>query len=366
MNAPAPAVAVAGIGASVPPKVVTNADLAQRIDSSDEWIRSRTGIRQRHVVDPGTATSDLAVEAGSRALKSAGRDAVDIVVLATTTPDHSCPASAPALSSRLGLGTVAAFDVNAVCSGFLYGLAVATSMIRSGMAATALLVAADTFSTIVDPDDRATAFLFGDGAGAVVLRAAEPDENGVVLDVELGSDGSMDELIIVRAGGSRLPTSGDPADAFFTMQGPSVYRHAVAHMTAATRSVLDRVGWTAADVDRFVGHQANSRILQATADRLAIPRDRVVMNLDRVGNTAAASIPLALADAAEDGTLHAGDRIALAAFGGGTTWGAAALTWPDLVRPEQDPREDPLEAHPATPSPRPVPGRATRSSPSSA
>ncbi|MFC4943077.1 beta-ketoacyl-ACP synthase III [Pseudonocardia sp. GCM10023141] len=322
--------AIAGVGGSVPPTVVTNAELAARIDSSDEWITSRTGIRQRHVVEPGTATSDLAVEAGSRALKSAGCDTVDVVVLATTTPDHSCPATAPAVSSRLGLSGVAAFDVNAVCSGFLYGLAVASSMIRSGTASSALLIAADTFSTIVDPDDRATAFLFGDGAGAVVLRAADHGEPGVLLDVELGSDGTMADLIIVRAGGSRLPESAEPADRFFAMQGQSVYRHAVARMTAATRSVLDRVAWTPADVDRFVGHQANSRILQATADRLGIPEERVIMNLDRVGNTAAASIPLALADAAAEGTLRAGDRIALAAFGGGTTWGAAALTWPEL------------------------------------
>ncbi|MFC4943700.1 beta-ketoacyl-ACP synthase III [Pseudonocardia sp. GCM10023141] len=327
----AAAAAIAGIGGAVPPRVVTNEELIERIDSSDEWIRARTGIRQRHYVDPGTATSDLAVEAGARALKSAGIDAVDVVIVATTTPDHSCPATAPAVSGRLGLGTVPAFDVNAVCSGFLYGLTVASSMIRAGAAETALLIGADTFSTIIDPTDRATAFLFGDGAGAVVLRGAELGEDGAILDIELGSDGAMENLIIVPGGGSRRPASDDPADAFFTMQGQSVYRHAVGFMTAATRSVLARVGWAPGDVDWFVGHQANSRILQATANRLAIAPERALMNLDRVGNTAAASIPLALADAADAGTLCAGDKIALAAFGGGATWGAAALTWPDLA-----------------------------------
>lgn len=328
MTAEVTAVAIAGIGGSVPPRVVTNAEIVQHIDSSDEWIRSRTGIRQRHVVDAGTATSDLAVEAGSRALKSAALDAVDVVIVATTTPDHPCPASAPTVSGRLGLGTVPAFDINAVCSGFLYGLTVASSMIRAGAARTALLIGADTFSTIVDPTDRATAFLFGDGAGAVVLRAAQVGEPGTIIDVELGSDGGLEDLIMVRGGGSRLPESDD---TFFTMQGQSVYRHAVARMTSTTRTVLERVGWAASDVDWFVGHQANSRILDATAKRLGLPAERTLMNLDRVGNTAAASIPLALADAAEDGRLRPGDKIALAAFGGGATWGAAALTWPDLA-----------------------------------
>lgn len=321
-------VAVAGLGHALPARVVTNDDLAARIDTSDEWIRSRTGIRQRHVVGPGTATSDLAVEAGARALAAAGLTDVDVVVVATTTPDHRCPATAPVVTSRLGLGQVPAFDINAVCSGFLYGLTVTAGMLVAGTAHTALLIAADTFSTIVDPDDRATAFLFGDGAGAVVLRAA-PAGSGV-LAVELGSDGFLEELILVRGGGSRLPASPDPADHWFSMQGQAVYRHAVARMADSTRTVLDRVGWSADEVDWFVGHQANKRILDATAARLGIPAERVVVNLDRVGNTAAASIPIALSEAAGAGRLLAGQKVVLAAFGGGATWGAAALRWEDV------------------------------------
>jgi 3-oxoacyl-[acyl-carrier-protein] synthase-3 len=233
----------------------------------------------------------------------------------------------------MGLGTVPAFDVNAVCSGFLYGLAVTSSMISSGMYGSALLIGADTFSTIVDPDDRSTAFLFGDGAGAMVLRAAEhpagsPAEG--IIDVVLGSDGEMEDLIEVRGGGSRMPVSAEPSDAFFTMQGQAVYRQAVARMAGSTRDVLERVGWSAADVDLFVGHQANSRIIESVAAKLGLPIERAYMNLDRVGNTAAASIPIALAEASESGHLRAGQKVVLAAFGGGATWGAAALTWPDL------------------------------------
>jgi 3-oxoacyl-[acyl-carrier-protein] synthase-3 len=320
---------VTGIGHALPGRLVTNDDLAARLDTSDEWIRSRTGIGQRFVVEPGTATSDLAVEAGARALASARTDTVDLVVVATTTPDLRCPASAPAISSRLGLAHVPAFDINAVCSGFLYGLAVTTGMLAAGAAGTALLIAADTFSTIVDPDDRSTAFLFGDGAGAVVLRAAA-DGCGV-LAVDLGSDGGLEDLIQVRSGGSRLPASPDPADGWFAMQGQAVYRHAVARMVGSTRTVLERVGWAAADVDWFVGHQANRRIIDSTAARLGIPGERAIVNLDRVGNTAAASIPVALSEAAGAGVLRAGQKIVLAAFGGGATWGAAALVWPQLA-----------------------------------
>ena len=322
---------ITGIGHAVPPRVVTNDDLVTRLDTSDEWIRSRSGIGTRHHVDPGTATSDLAAEAGALALKhdmrSGGTGHVDLVVLATTTPDRTCPGTAPLVATRLGMSGIPAFDVNAVCSGFLYGLQTATAMIAGGAAGSVLLVAADTFSTIVDPDDRRTAFLFGDGAGAVVLRAgAEPTVHGI----DLGSDGAQEDLIITPGGGSRSPGSDD---RWFAMQGQAVYRQAVDRMTRSTRGVLERVGWEIGEVDRFVGHQANSRILEAVAQRLGLPADRVVMNLDRVGNTAAASIPVALSDAHDRGLLVGGQKVALAAFGGGATWGAAALTWPDLPKP---------------------------------
>jgi 3-oxoacyl-[acyl-carrier-protein] synthase-3 len=311
--------------------VVTNDDLALRLDTTDEWITARSGIRQRYVVDPGTATSDLAIAAAADALgsdlRNGGTGKVELVVLATTTPDRPCPATAPLVASRLGLGTIPAFDLNAVCSGFLYGLSTASAMIHSGAVASALVIGADTYSSILDQNDRRTAFLFGDGAGAMVLRAGSPS---AVHAVELGSDGELEELIIVPDGGSRVPRSAHPTQVWFTMQGQAVYRHAVDRMARSTLSVLGRVGWDISEVDRFVGHQANGRILEAVATRIGLPTDRLIVNLDRVGNTAAASIPLALAQAAAEGELRAGDRVVLAAFGGGASWGAAALTWPQL------------------------------------
>ncbi|MCG8914481.1 beta-ketoacyl-ACP synthase 3 [Actinokineospora sp. PR83] len=327
---------VAGIGGHTPSTVVTNAALSLRFDTSDEWIRSRTGIGARHVAEPGEATSDLAVRAGAAALRSAaprsGGDGVDLLLLATSTPDHPCPATAPAVATRLGL-SVPALDVNAVCSGFVYGLAVADGLIAGGVAERVLLIGADTFSTILDPDDRSAAALFGDGAGAVVLRAGHVGEPGAVQAFDLGSDGDLADLVMVREGGSRHPgrdPGAERSDRFFAMRGQAVYRHAVARMTESARSVLDRVGWAPGEVDRFVAHQANARILATVGTELGVPADRVYANLGAVGNTVAASIPLALAHAAEAGELHGGDRVLLSAFGGGATWGAAALTWPEL------------------------------------
>ncbi|HKS50146.1 MAG TPA: beta-ketoacyl-ACP synthase III [Amycolatopsis sp.] len=322
---------LAGIGSTLPERVVTNEMLAQRIDTSDEWIRSRTGIVERRLVEQGTATSDLAVEAGRRALKSAALDRVDAVVLATTTPDHPCPATAPTVASRLGLGTVAAHDVSAVCSGFLYGLATGAGLIAIDQAETLLVIGAEAFSTIIDPDDRGTAPIFGDGAGAVVLRAGRRDEPGALLGMELGSDGELADAIIVPGGGSRQRTSGHPpapGDQFMKMQGQTVFRNAIVRMTQSCHAVLDRTGWPVETVGLLVGHQANVRILNAVAEDLGLPAERAFVNLDRYGNTAAASIPLALADAAASGAVRAGDRVLLTAFGGGASWGAATLTWP--------------------------------------
>uniref|UniRef100_A0AAU2JPA2 Beta-ketoacyl-[acyl-carrier-protein] synthase III n=1 Tax=Streptomyces sp. NBC_00049 TaxID=2903617 RepID=A0AAU2JPA2_9ACTN len=327
------AAVVAGVGATVPPRVVTNSELAQRLDTSDEWIRTRTGIEQRHVIDPGMTTSDLAVEAGLRAMKSAGVDTVDLVVVATTTPDRPCPATGPTVASRLGLAGVPAFDVAAVCSGFVYGLQVGSAAVIAGFAERVLVIGAETFTTLLDPHDRTTAAIFGDGAGAVVLRAGETGEPGAVHDIDLGSDGTMADLITVRGGGAEERASGRPArpeDAYFRMEGKSVFFAAVRNMTASARTVLARTGWAVEDVDRFVGHQANTRILHAVADQLGVEHERAVINIDRVGNTSAASIPLALADASADGTLQAGDRVLLTAFGGGATWGSVTLTWPDI------------------------------------
>ncbi|POM23157.1 3-oxoacyl-[acyl-carrier-protein] synthase 3 [Actinomadura rubteroloni] len=338
------AAVLCGVGGHVPGPVLTNADLTARFDTSDEWIVTRTGIRARHVVEPGTATSDLAVRAGAAALASAGDASVDLLLLATTTPDRPCPGTAPTVARGLGLGGVPALDVNAVCSGFVYGLAAAAGFVAAGLARRVLLIGADTFTTLLDPGDRDTATVFGDGAGAVVLRAGRAGEPGALLAFDLGSDGGLADLITVPAGGSRAPlTAGAPVpdDARFTMSGRAVYRHAVQRMTESSRAALDAAGWKPGDVDRFVGHQANLRILTTVADELGIGADRAYANVDRVGNTAAASIPLALADAAAAGTLRPGDRVLLTAFGGGATWGSCALVWPEL------PHAEPMTACPA-------------------
>lgn len=324
---------LAGLGTWAPPGVVTNADLAQRMDTSDEWIVTRTGIRERRWAEPGTTTLDLATEAGARAMKSAGVDGVDAVIMATTTPDRLCPGTGPELATRLGLTGVAAFDVQAVCSGFLYGLASATGLIAAGVAGRVLLVAAEVISPFLDPEDRGVSVIFGDGAGAVVLRAGEEDEPGAVGAIDLGSDGSLSTAISLAAGGSRLPTGrGDgtrhpePSEHYLRMDGREVYRHAVPRMTESCRKVLDAAGWTVDDVDRFVGHQANVRILSAVGDRLGVPQERRTVNIHRYGNTSAASVPLALADA----ELTGGERVLVTAFGGGLTWGSAVLTWPHI------------------------------------
>ncbi|MFJ4920607.1 beta-ketoacyl-ACP synthase III [Streptomyces sp. NPDC088725] len=330
---PGPSAVVAGIGSYVPPNVVTNDDLADRMDTSDEWIRSRTGIAGRHVISPGTATSDLAVEAGWRAIKSADDDRVDAVVLATTTPDQLCPATGPQIAARLGLGHVPAFDVSAVCSGFLYGLATASGLIAAGVAGRVLLLGADAFTTIINPTDRSTAVIFADGAGAVVLRAGEPDEPGAIGPQILGSDGELSGLIEVPAGGSRQRSSGVPAapgEEYFRMAGRDIYRHAVGRMVASSEDAVRARGWRMEDVDRFGAHQANARILTAVSERLGLPEERCLSNIERVGNTGAASIPLLLSEAAAGGSLLPGHRLLLTAFGGGLSWGATTLVWPEV------------------------------------
>jgi 3-oxoacyl-[acyl-carrier-protein] synthase-3 len=324
---------ICGIGYWLPARIVTNAELCARLDTSQEWIVSRTGISRRRRVEPGQATSDLAVEAGRAALKSAGGKPADAVVLATTTPDYRCPATAPEVASRLGLGGVAAFDVSAVCSGFLYGLATAAGFIAAGMAERVLLIAAEAFSTLLNPDDRTTQPIFGDGAGAVVLRRGRADEPGAIGPVVLGSDGDRSDLITVKAGGSRQPSPGtvpDGASQYFQMQGREVYREAIGRMSAAGIAALTAAGWQLSDVDRLVAHQANARINAALAARLGLRQEAVAQNIAEVGNTAAASIPVLLAQAALSGALEPGHQLLLVAFGGGLTWGATTLTWPKL------------------------------------
>ncbi|MGW1892237.1 beta-ketoacyl-ACP synthase III [Streptomyces sp. NPDC002004] len=341
---PGPAAVLCGLAGWVPTRVVTNDELAERLDTDDTWIRTRTGIRRRHFAEPGQATSDLAVEAGRLALRSAGDAHADAVIVTTTTPDRPCPATAPAVATRLGLQGAAAFDVGAVCTGFVYGLAVAAGLIASRVVERVLLIGADTYSTIVDPMDRSNAIIFGDGAGAVVLRAGHPDEPGVVDHFDLGSDGAHEDLITVAAGGSRQRSAGrEPtrAERHFAMRGKEVYRHAVTRMAASARTALSGAGWKTEDIDHFVPHQANMRILHSVADDLGLPRERCVANVDAVGNTGAASIPLALADAVARQRISTGDRLLLTAFGGGLTWGSCVMTWPELAENPQPERITP-------------------------
>lgn len=321
---------IEGLGTWVPPRVVTNDELAQTLDTSDEWIRTRTGIVERRFADADMSTLDLATEAGARAIKSAGGAQVDAVVLGTTTPDRNCPGTAPEVGTRLGLPNVAAFDVQAVCSGFVYALAAGTGLIAAGIAGRVLVIGAEVITPFMDPEDRGTRVIFGDGAGAVVIRAGEPDELGAIGPFDLGSDGEHSVLISLPAGGSRVPFPRDrpePKDTYFFMDGREVYRHAIPRMVTSSLAVLEKAGVDVADVDKFVGHQANARILDAVGERLGIPAERRVVNIDKYGNTAAATIPLALADA----DLSAGDRVLITAFGGGLTWGSTTFTWPDLT-----------------------------------
>ncbi|MFD8396232.1 beta-ketoacyl-ACP synthase III [Streptomyces sp. NPDC059680] len=327
------AAAICGAGMCLPTQVVDNDELVGRLDTSDEWIRSRTGIERRRKVEAGTSTGDLAVAAGRAALASAGQSA-DFVLLATTTPDRPCPATAPEVAHRLGLEAVPALDVSAVCSGFVYGLAAACALVAAGICARPLVIGAEVYSSIIDPLDRDTAVIFGDGAGAVLLRGASRGEPGAVHAVDLGSDGSGSDLIAVAAGGSRCPVpDGElPRDQrYFRMRGREVFRHAVQRMTASSQVALARAGWSSLSVRAFIGHQANQRILDAVGDRLGIKGQYRFGNLAEVGNTAAASIPLALADTLARGVVRPGERSLLTAFGGGLTWGSIALTWPDVV-----------------------------------
>lgn len=328
-----PAAVLCGLGWWTPPNVVTNDQLAAVLDTSDEWIRTRTGVVHRHVAAEGMATSELAVEAGQRALKSAELESVDALILATTTPDRHCPATAPEVATRLGLEAVAAFDVDAVCSGFVYALANGVGLISAGIADRVLVIAADVFSTILNPHDRTTRAIFGDGAGAVVLRAGKADDLGALGPFVLGSDGSGADLIMIPAGGSRQPYRGDEGDEsgrYFVMHGQAVYRKAVETMVKSTTRVLELGEWPVSAVDWLVCHQANQRILKSVAARLGIPMERCLINIDQVGNTAAASIPLALAYGMECGALCPGDRVALTAFGGGLAWGSTLLRWPEI------------------------------------
>ena len=313
---------IAGTGSYLPPRVVTNAELSQKLDTSDAWIQERTGIRQRHIADESQASSDLALEASRRALGAAGVDAgaIDLIIVATSTPDFIFPSTACLLQAKLGVKGCAAFDVQAVCSGFVYALATADSMIKSGMAKKALVVGAEVFSRILDWSDRGTAVLFGDGAGAVVLAAGE--QPGVHASV-LHADGSQVGILSVPGNVSGGKIVGSP---FLQMHGKEVFKIAVKVLDDSAREVAAAAGIRLQDIDWMIPHQANVRILEATAKRIGLPRERLVVTVDHHANTSAASVPLALDEYVRAGKIKAGHRVLLQGVGGGFTWAASLVT----------------------------------------
>jgi len=318
---------VMGVGAYLPRTILSNAELAKRVDTSDEWIRERTGIQQRHIVAKGEKTSDLALHAARAALNHAKMEAseLDLIVVATTTPDETFPATATTLQARLGMKHGAAFDVQAVCSGFIYGMAVADNFIRVGQAKTVLLVGAESMSKLLDWKDRTTCVLFGDGAGAVVLqgkRGRGDNTDHCVLNTKLYSDGRLHDLLYVDGGPSSTQSTGH-----LRMQGKEVFRHAVTNISAAIVASVEEAGLKISDVDWFVPHQANQRILDGTARKLGISSSKVISTVAQHGNTSAASVPLALATAVADGRIHKGQLVLLEAMGGGFTWGASLIRW---------------------------------------
>lgn len=313
---------IIGTGSALPRRQVSNAELAKTVDTSDEWIVERTGIRNRYIAGEGETTASLATEAARRAIESAGISAADIglIILATATPDQTFPASATTVQTALGIDDCVAFDVQAVCSGFLYALSVADSMIRAGGVSTALVIGAETFSRILDWEDRTTCVLFGDGAGAVVLRAEEGTRG--ILATRLHADGRHNQLLYVDGGPSTTQTVGK-----LRMKGQEVFRHAVTNLASVLREVMEAAGLTTADIDWVVPHQANRRILDATARKLGLAAERVIITVDQHANTSAASVPLALDVAVRDGRIKPGDLLVLEAMGGGFTWGAAAIRY---------------------------------------
>jgi 3-oxoacyl-[acyl-carrier-protein] synthase-3 len=318
---------ILGCGAYLPAQKLTNSDLAKRVDTSDEWITERTGIRSRHIAADGEMTSDLAYNAAAMALADAGidADAIDMIVLATSTPDETFPATATRVQARLGIHRGAAFDVQAVCSGFVYALAVVDNFVKTGQSRNALVIGAETFSRILDWDDRGTCVLFGDGAGAVVVSGQKPnglDKPRGVISTHLHADGRHHDLLYVDGGPSSTQTTGH-----LRMRGQEVFRHAVVNLAEVVKETLEVNGLTAKDIDWLVPHQANKRIIDSTVRKLGLSADKVILTVDEHGNTSAASVPLALSAGVRDGRIRRGDLILMEAMGGGFTWGAALVRW---------------------------------------
>lgn len=322
---------VTGIATYVPPRVLSNADLEKLVDTSDAWIMQRVGIRERHVVDPGVATSDLAKEAALIAIQRAGltpKD-IDLIIVATTTPDTLFPSTACLLQAKIGAPHAWGFDLMAACSGFTYGLTTASQIVAAGGSRHALVVGADVMSSIIDYTDRTTCVLFGDGAGAVVVEPAD-DETIGILDFENYVDGTGGPALCMPAGGSRMPASTETVDErlhYVKQDGQAVFKFAIRNMEEVCRRILDRNHLTASDIDLFVPHQASLRIILAATEKLGLPREKVVINIERFGNTTAGTIPLALCEAYEAGRLKRGDLVLLASVGAGFTVGGVLLRW---------------------------------------
>lgn len=322
-------VGILGWGHYLPSQVLTNQELEQMVDTNDEWIRTRTGILERHIADSTEATSDLAINAARAALAKAGLRPVDLdlIIVATVTPDNAFPATACLVQAALGATRAAAFDLSAACSGFIYGLSLVKSLISTQAARYCLVIGAETLSRITDYQDRNTCVLFGDGAGAFVLG---PSAAHLLQAVEIGADGTGGHLLRLPAGGSRQPASAETVtgrEHFIRMEGQEVFRFAISKVPEASLQLLANSGLQVADLDWFVPHQANKRIIDSVAKRLGISPDKVIVNLHNYGNMSAASVPIALAEAAEAGSFHPGQRILLAGFGGGLTWGTALIEW---------------------------------------
>ncbi|MFH1700250.1 MAG: beta-ketoacyl-ACP synthase III [Candidatus Zixiibacteriota bacterium] len=322
---------IIGTGSYTPDKILTNQDFEKMVDTSDEWIKSRTGISERHVAVKGQVTSDFCVAAAKRALEMAniGADDIDLLLIGTVTPDYKLPSLACVVQRKLGLKNAATMDIVAACSGFIFGLSIARAQIISGIYKNIMVIGAEMLSSITNYEDRNTCVLFGDAAGAAILTATEEDTG--ILSTYMKSDGNLGELLCIPAGGTQNPFSRNGntpwSDYFIQMRGNEIFKHAVRHMGDAAERVISEAGMTCEQIDWLIPHQANIRIIKATADRVGIPMEKVFMNIEKYGNTSAASVPLALDQAVRTGVVKTGDNIVSVAFGGGLTWGAVLFRW---------------------------------------